>query len=229
MAARREFHPTAWKTSLNCSWISSPASRYCRVNRVIRDIPGNNVVEGNTRTSLRQDIQAIMKKRGTICQCIRCREVRGKSVDSSTLRLDDHIYSGSPRNISSRSSPRRRAGRIHPPLSPEGRLASPQASRAGRWRGIIREVHVYGQSSQSARNKQVLPSMLGWARLLEEAEKVAVENGYKTGGHRRRWHTPLLFRSRLPRRILSVEDLMDHRPQTVDHRLSSTVCGLSLK
>ena len=35
--------------------------RYCRVNRVIRDIPGNNVVEGNTRTSLRQDIQQIME------------------------------------------------------------------------------------------------------------------------------------------------------------------------
>ena len=31
--------------------------RYCRVNRVVRDIPSTNVVEGNKRTSLRQDIQ----------------------------------------------------------------------------------------------------------------------------------------------------------------------------
>jgi elongator complex protein 3 len=30
--------------------------RYCRVNRVIRDIPSTNVVEGNKRTSLRQDV-----------------------------------------------------------------------------------------------------------------------------------------------------------------------------
>ncbi len=32
--------------------------RYCRVNRVIRDIPSTNVVDGNRRTSLRMDIQA---------------------------------------------------------------------------------------------------------------------------------------------------------------------------
>jgi elongator complex protein 3 len=57
------------------------------VNRVIRDIPSTNVVEGNRRTSLRQDIQAIMKKRGTKCQCIRCREVKGKVVELSSLRL----------------------------------------------------------------------------------------------------------------------------------------------
>ena len=66
--------------------------RYCRVNRVIRDIPSTNVVEGNKRTSLRQDIHAEMKRRGTVCQCIRCREVRQVSVAPSALRLDDLVY-----------------------------------------------------------------------------------------------------------------------------------------
>ena len=49
---------------------------YCRVNRIIRDIPSIHVVEGNKRTSLRQDVQLELKKRGQVCRCIRCREVK---------------------------------------------------------------------------------------------------------------------------------------------------------
>ena len=67
--------------------------RYCRVNRIIRDIPSTHVVAGNKRTSLRQDVQAEMKRRGTRCNCIRCREVRGGMVDPGSLRLDDLVYS----------------------------------------------------------------------------------------------------------------------------------------
>ena len=36
--------------------------RYCRVNRVIRDIPSTYVIDGNKRTSLRQDVQKEMKR-----------------------------------------------------------------------------------------------------------------------------------------------------------------------
>jgi len=66
--------------------------RYCRVNRVIRDIPSTHVVEGNRRTSLRQDIQVEMKKRGVHCECVRCREVRARTIAPESLRLDDLIY-----------------------------------------------------------------------------------------------------------------------------------------
>ena len=65
--------------------------RYCRVNRVIRDIPSTNVVEGNKRTSLRQDIQRELKRRGEACQCIRCREVRGGTIESEALDLQDLV------------------------------------------------------------------------------------------------------------------------------------------
>ncbi len=59
--------------------------RYCRVNRVIRDIPSTYVVDGNRRTSLRQDIQNELKRRGVACQCVRCREVRDRKVDAQIL------------------------------------------------------------------------------------------------------------------------------------------------
>ncbi|MDP2777132.1 MAG: tRNA uridine(34) 5-carboxymethylaminomethyl modification radical SAM/GNAT enzyme Elp3, partial [Anaerolineales bacterium] len=90
---RGEFHPYTTEELVELIADIKPSiPRYCRVNRVVRDIPGNNVVEGNTRTSLRQDIQSEMKKRGTHCQCIRCREVRGKTVQLETLHLDDLTY-----------------------------------------------------------------------------------------------------------------------------------------
>ncbi len=54
--------------------------RYCRVNRVIRDIPSTNVVAGNKRTSLRMDVHKALQARGQRCQCVRCREVRRKTV-----------------------------------------------------------------------------------------------------------------------------------------------------
>ena len=66
--------------------------RYCRINRVIRDIPSTNVVAGNKRTSLRQDVHDEMKKRGTRCECLRCREVRGQKVEIEKLKLDDLVY-----------------------------------------------------------------------------------------------------------------------------------------
>ena len=77
---RGEFHPYTTEELIDLIADVKPTiPRYCRVNRVIRDIPSTNVVEGNRRTSLRQDIQDEMKRRGTHCQCVRCREVHGET------------------------------------------------------------------------------------------------------------------------------------------------------
>ena len=84
--------------------------RYCRVNRVVRDIPSTDVVAGNKRTSLRLDIQKELARRGTVCECIRCREVRGQRVNVEALQLDDLTYSaGARKSTSCPSSPPRTA------------------------------------------------------------------------------------------------------------------------
>jgi len=55
--------------------------RYCRISRLIRDIPENEINAGNIITNLRQYLQTEMKKRGLKCQCLRCREVgRNKEI-----------------------------------------------------------------------------------------------------------------------------------------------------
>ncbi len=90
---RGEFNPYTTEELIDLiADIKPTIPRYCRVNRVIRDIPSTNVVEGNRRTSLRQDVHDEMKRRGTHCECVRCREVRGKTVSADLLKMDDMVY-----------------------------------------------------------------------------------------------------------------------------------------
>ncbi len=179
---RGEFHPYTTDDLVELLVNIKPTiPRYCRVNRVIRDIPGNNVVEGNTRTSLRQDIQAEMKKRGTKCQCIRCREVKGKTVQLDSLQLHDQVYSTGKAEehfISFNTAEDGLAGFIRLSLpskeSPNTGLDDLQGA------ALIREVHVYGQSLAVGAEKSGAAQHVGLGtRLLEEAEKVAKQNGFE--------------------------------------------------
>ncbi len=181
---RGEFHPYTTEELVQLIADIKPSiPRYCRVNRVIRDIPGNNVVEGNTRTSLRQDIQSEMKKRGTHCQCIRCREVRGKTVQSETLRLDDLTYQAGTAEehfISFVTPDEGLAGfvRLSLPVKDAPMTGMSDLDNAA----LIREVHVYGQSlAVGDRKRQTGAAQhLGLGtRLLEEAEAIAHKNGFE--------------------------------------------------
>jgi elongator complex protein 3 len=164
--------------------------RYCRVNRVIRDIPSTNVVEGNRRTSLRQDVQAELKRRGTRCQCIRCREVRGQSVDLSSLRLVDEIYPAGAAEehfLSFITPDDRLAGFLRLSLPPRGGALllpgadSPETGlRDLDGAALVREVHVYGQSLPVGGGHAGAAQHAGLGtRLLAEAERIAGSGGYR--------------------------------------------------
>jgi elongator complex protein 3 len=178
---RGEFHPYTTEELVSLIADIKPSiPRYCRVNRVIRDIPGNNVVEGNTRTSLRQDIQSEMKKRGTHCQCVRCREVRGRTVDSKSLRLDDHVYQAGfaeEHFISFVTPEDGLAGFIRLSLPAKDSPSTGRADLDGA--ALIREVHVYGQSLEVGAEKSGAAQHMGLGtRLLEAAEETARRNGF---------------------------------------------------
>jgi elongator complex protein 3 len=155
--------------------------RYCRVNRVIRDIPSTHVVEGNRRTSLRQDVHDEMKRRGTRCECVRCREVRGKTVNAELLQLDDMPYPAGAADehfISYVTPDDRLAGfvRLSLPGKDSPRTGMSDLDKAA----LIREVHVYGQSLPVGAEKEGAAQHAGLGtRLLEEAESVAKANGFK--------------------------------------------------
>jgi elongator complex protein 3 len=179
---RGEFHPYTTEELVELIADIKPSiPRYCRVNRVIRDIPSNNVVEGNRRTSLRQDVHEEMKQRGTRCQCVRCREVKGKTVELSSLRLDDLIYQAGKAEehfIAFNTAEDGLTGFIRLSLPSADSPDTGISDLAGA--ALIREVHVYGQSLPVGAEKSGAAQHVGLGtRLLEEAEKVAREKGFR--------------------------------------------------
>jgi elongator complex protein 3 len=167
---------------------------YCRVNRVIRDIPSSHVVEGNRRTSLRQDVLEELARRGQRCRCIRCREVREQQVAFSELTLEDAVYQAAcaEEHFLSFVTPEDQiAGYL--------RLSLPHPEWAGQlglegeslWRswdklfpelrgaGLVREVHVYGQSLAVGAGQQGAAQHIGLGtQLLERASQIARQQGY---------------------------------------------------
>jgi len=179
---RGEFKPYTTRELINLITDIKPTiPRYCRVNRVIRDIPSTNVVEGNRRTSLRQDVHEEMKRRGTKCQCVRCREIRGKVVRTGNIALDDLIYlagTAEEHFISFVTPDDKLAGFVRLSLpgkdSPKTDISDLDDA------ALIREVHVYGQSLPVGAEKDGAAQHVGLGtKLLEEAVRIAKENGFK--------------------------------------------------
>jgi elongator complex protein 3 len=170
---------------------STPA--YCRINRMIRDIPSLHVVEGNKRTSLRQDVQAEVVRRGQNCNCIRCREIRGETVTADNLQTDDLVYQpafSEEHFLSYVTSDNRLAGYLRLSLPQQGSHWQEEALGISQdqWNqtfpdlrdaALIREVHVYGQALQVGREQvgAAQHSGLGTS-LLEQAEELARTRGY---------------------------------------------------
>ncbi|HTP01906.1 MAG TPA: tRNA uridine(34) 5-carboxymethylaminomethyl modification radical SAM/GNAT enzyme Elp3 [Anaerolineales bacterium] len=173
---RGEFQPYTTEELIDLIADIKPSiPRYCRVNRVIRDIPGTNVVEGNRRTSLRQDVHEEMKQRGTVCQCVRCREVQGKPVSLGLLKLDDLAYEADAAEehfISYVTPDDKVAGFIRLSLPGSTAPATGLDDLAGA--ALIREVHVYGQSLPVGAEKEGAAQHVGLGTgLLREAERIA--------------------------------------------------------
>lgn len=186
---RGEYHPYSMEELIDLiADLKETIPGYCRVNRVIRDIPSTQVVEGNRRSSLRQDVLAEMAKRGTICRCVRCREVRGELVSAEALQFNDQVYhpAYAEEHFLTFVTPEDRIagylrlslpGKNHPEenLSPLDRSLFQDLEGAA----LIREVHVFGQSLAVGDDQTSATQHSGLGkRLLLEAEKIARDNGF---------------------------------------------------
>jgi len=155
--------------------------RYCRVNRIIRDIPSTLVVEGNKRTSLRQDIHRELERRGEICNCIRCREVRKRKIDMDTLKFNSMEYfcgDTQEQFLSFDTLEDKLAGFLR--LSLPGKDSPDTGIEELKNAAIIREVHVYGQSLPISSIRSGAAQHIGLgSRLIRLAEKIARRNSFK--------------------------------------------------
>jgi elongator complex protein 3 len=142
--------------------------RYCRINRLIRDIPSNLIIEGNKVTNLRQKIQGIMKKRNLKCQCIRCREIKNKRDENLSLRTTRYKTSVSKEFFLEFVNPQDQiAGFLR--LS----IYTKQKALLSDTFAMIRELHVYGKSLNFEKKSQLSSQHVGLGtKLLQEAEKI---------------------------------------------------------
>lgn len=174
------YHPYDTETLIELIAAVKPTiPPYCRVNRVIRDIPSHHVVAGNTRTSLRMDIQKRVKENGQRCGCIRCREVKGEAVALSRLTLVDTVYEAVKAEehfLQFVTADDKLAGYLR--LS----IAQPDRPETGieelRGASIIREVHIYGQSLAVGEESDGAAQHIGLGRrLIEKAVEITREKG----------------------------------------------------
>lgn len=176
-----EYQPYAEETLISLiADVKLEVPRFCRINRVIRDIPSPLVVEGNRNTSLRQDVAQLLKERGQQCQCIRCREIRYGKVEPDQLTLTDQVYraGNAEEHFLSFNTPEDKIVgflRLSLPLE-EMVPAIPDLEQAA----IIREVHVYGQSLEVGSEQAGAAQHIGLgSQLLREAERITREHGFR--------------------------------------------------
>jgi elongator complex protein 3 len=150
---------------------------YCRLTRVVRDIPSTDIVEGNKVTNLREVAEKELQNRGQRCRDIRSREIRAASFDVSVLE--------------------RRALEFETEVSHEMflQMVTPDDQLVGFLRlclplaasfieelgnsALIREVHVYGVSAELGERDANKAQHLGLGQLLLEwAAQLAKQAGF---------------------------------------------------
>ncbi len=161
--------------------IKKQVPSYCRIQRVIRDIPAKNIVKGGVKTSnLREIALKEMKEREIECNCIRCREIKKKYNPEEKIylyRKDYEASEGKEIFLSFESKNKKKLYallRIRIPsqtLKKKDHFLKPLNNSA-----IIREVHTYGQTIATG-EQDVSPQHKGLGKkLIKEAEGIAKED-----------------------------------------------------
>lgn len=157
--------------------IAKLTPRWVRVDRFVRDISKSWVASGTKKTNLREEIEKELQAEGHPCPCIRCREVKAGVVQGEpdyvefcqkTQGGDDYLLSFEVgEQLLSILRLRLPENRTNPLFEELDDAA------------IIREVHTYGQTLKLKEKTHATQHKGLGRRLIEKAEKIAKEKGYK--------------------------------------------------
>jgi len=158
---------------------------WVRVARLLRDIPRQKIEGGCKISNLREVVQRRMKKRGKICHCIRCREVRENYNPREKFYLFREDYKASNRKEIFLSFENKKRWKLLSFL----RLRITENSSLSIFpvlknSAIIREIQTYGQLVPISEKNPAVEKSHCWARiapqhrglgkkLIKEAEKIA--------------------------------------------------------
>jgi len=157
--------------------------RYCRLTRVVRDIPSNEIVAGNKKTNLRQLVQQEMEKENIKMEDIRSREIRGEKITEDMLEMEEIEYNTTVSKEIFISYKTKDGDKICGFLRlslPKGKYRNKHFLDELEGCAIIREVHVYGKVLGLGKDSNGESQHLGLGKsLIEEAEKISKDNGFK--------------------------------------------------
>ncbi len=166
--------------------------RYCRISRLIRDIPSTEIAAGNAITNLREMLEARLKQQGKKCECLRCREIGRQIKNLDPKNADPTLFTESYETIGGTEyfltfeDPKRLAVfaflrlRIPTATVETQSYASlhkimPEIADCA----FIRELHTYGHMVEIGSHDEKASQHKGLGKkLVAEAEKIAKEHGF---------------------------------------------------
>lgn len=171
--------------------------RYCRISRLIRDIPANEIYAGNTITNLRENLEKELHKQGKLCVCLRCREI-GRQVKNLPLNAEPKLFvdeydtiGGKEYFISFEDSERKAVFgflRLRVPFKDPNQSDAMQRQVKELKKKVagtkdcafIRELHVYGTLVGIGKQNMVATQHKGVGKkLMKAAEDIIIQNNYK--------------------------------------------------
>jgi elongator complex protein 3 len=151
--------------------------RWCRLTRIIRDIPSHDILVGNKSTNLREMAEQEAANRALLLSDIRAREIRGETFAVETLRwIETEYATGIGREIFLEvATPTDRIVAFLRLSLPSGPSFIPEIEKSA----MIREVHVYGSVAAIGERDPQKPQHLGLGRkLMDRASELARAAGH---------------------------------------------------
>lgn len=151
---------------------------WIRLNRIIRDIPSDYIMTEGETGNMRQELGDIMKKDGTKCNCIRCKEVKERSWDGNynTVVRKYNASEGADYFISAEDD-QKLYGFVRLRIS----KANSEIFKELEGCAFIRELHVYGNLETvnlSASQGCIQHKGIG-KHLMSVAHRIAKENSFR--------------------------------------------------
>jgi len=158
---------------------------YVRIDRLVRDIPGDSILAGNVVTNLRQLLQEEGELKGNWpCRCIRCREIRTAEVNPKNIVYKEQSFDAAGGKEFFLTYEDKKQDKILSLL----RLRFPSQLFTHKKHfipeledsAIVREIHTYGFQVGIGERQDKATQHLGLGhQLLEKAEAITKKAGFR--------------------------------------------------
>lgn len=154
--------------------------RYTRLTRIVRDIPSDEIIDGNKSTNFRQIAEKEILKKGKKIEDIRSREIKDEDIKWEDLELETIKYQTTVSTEYFISYKTKKTDKICSFL----RLSLPKKEsyiEEIKGSAMIREVHVYGSLVNIGKDSSGESQHLGLGKkMIEIAEDISRKNRYKS-------------------------------------------------